>query len=161
MARPRKPITLSVSSSQAVYVLERAVADRKLSAADVDRYIAQMHKEISSLEARIAHLRDAIVGPVKKFFGGDMPFPLGKEKVAGGGQPFPLGKKDAGGGQPFPLKKRKMRVSAARKASMQLQGQYLSLFTKLPKKDRATYKALAKKDGRETAIAAMKMRIGK
>ena len=84
MARPRKPITLSVSSSQAVYVLERAVADGKLSAADVDRYIAQMHNEISSLEARIAHLRDAIVAPVRKLFGGGMPFPLGKHKIAGG-----------------------------------------------------------------------------
>lgn len=44
---------------------------------------------------------------------------------------------------------------------MKLQGQYLSLFAKLPKKDRATFKSLAKKEGREKAIAQRRKAIEK
>jgi hypothetical protein len=149
MARPRKPLSLSVSSSQAHYVLEKAVADRKLSAADVDHYVASMHHEISTLEHRLASLRDAIVEPVKHFVH------KVEEKVWGGDGPFPAP-------ETKPAKKaRKKRVSAARKASMQLQGQYLGLIQKFPKSKREGFKAMARKDGRENAIAAMKKALGR
>ncbi len=149
MARPRKPLSPSLSSSQAHYVLEKAVADRKLSAADVDRYVASMHHEISTLERRLAALRDAIVEPVKHFVH------KVEAKVTGGDSPFPAH-------EAKPAKKaRKKRVSAARKASMQLQGKYLGLMQKFSKSKRAAFKAMAKKDGRENAIAAMKKALGR
>ena len=151
MPRPRKPVHLSVSAHQALYVLEKAVFDRKLTAADVDRYAASMHREISSIEEKLAQLKDAVVGPVRRLFGGDTPFPLGKHKVAGGDGPFPA--KEA-----KPAKKRKKRVSAAVKASRQLQGKYISALRNLPKSQRAIFQAIAKKDGREKAISAIKMR---
>ncbi len=156
MPRPRKPVHLSLTAHQALYVLEKAVADRRLSATDVDRYVASMHHEISSIEERLTRLKDAIVGPVKKLFGGDMPFP----HVAGGDQPFP--KKVAGGDQPFPLKKkRKKRVSAEVKASRQLQGQYISALRNIPKTKRPQFQTIAKEQGREKAIAAMKKASGR
>src|SRR5664279_2643127 len=152
MPRPRKPIKLSLTAHQALYALEKAVSDRKLSAADVDRYVASMHHEISAIEERLTRLKDAVVGPVKKLFGGGMPFPLGGRKAErGGGGEVPVphsAKKNAGGDPSFP-KKRKKRVSAVRKASMQLQGQYLGLMQKFPKTKRAGFKAMAKKDGRD------------
>lgn len=154
MARPRKPVTLSLSAHQALYVLEKAVFDRKLTSADVDRYVASMHHEISSIEAKLAHLRDAVVGPVKKLFGGGMPFPLGGRKVEGGGKPFPE-PKDPVGEPPAP-KKRKKRVSAKARASRQLQGQYISALRNLPKSRRAQFQKIAKEEGREKAIAAIK-----
>ncbi len=154
MARPRKPIKLSLTAHQALYVLEKAVADRKLSAADVDRYVASIHHEISSIEERLTRLKDAVVGPVKKLFGGGMPFPLGGRKVAGGG----------GGEVPVPhsmKKKRKKRVSAEVKASRQLQGQYISALRNIPKNKRAAFQTIAKEQGREKAIAAMKTASGR
>ena len=39
---------------------------------------------------------------------------------------------------------------------MKLQGEYLGLISGFPPKDKVTFKALAKKEGREKAIAAMK-----
>jgi hypothetical protein len=154
MARPRKPVTLSLSAHQALYVLEKAVFDRKLTQADVDRYVASMHHEISSIEAKLAHLRDAVVGPVKKLFGGGKPFPLGGRKAEGGGQPFPETKEPAG--EPPSPKKRKKRVSAKARASRQLQGQYISALRNLPKSRRAQFQKIAKEEGREKAIAAIK-----
>jgi hypothetical protein len=157
MARPKKTQSHSYSHSQAAYVLERVLADRRLSAADVDRYIAEMHEEISSIEARIAQLRDAVVAPVKKLFGGGMP--LGGRKGRGGDPPFP--KTGAGGDPPFPTKKRKKRVSAEVKASRQLQGQYISALRNIPKTKRAPFQRIAKEQGREKAIAAMRKAAGR
>jgi len=48
MARPRK--VTSFNSAQAQFILERAIADRKLSSSDVNRYLGAMHEEISALE---------------------------------------------------------------------------------------------------------------
>ena len=150
MARPKKIASSSpsFSPSHAVHILERALAERKLSKADLSRYAAEMHEEISHLESRLASLKDAVVGAGKR---------IGhaiEKKLKGGDGPFPHTEKVS-------RKKKRKPISAERKASMQLQGQYLSLFAKLPKKDRATYKSLAKKEGREKAIAEMKKAIGK
>jgi hypothetical protein len=58
-------------------------------------------------------------------------------------------------------KKRSRRpVSAARRASMKLQGQYLGLLQRLPESQRAKYRSIAKEGGREKAIAAMKKAAG-
>ncbi len=154
MARPRNPVTLSLSAHQALYVLEKAVFDRRLTSADVDRYVASMHHEISSIEERLNRLKDAFVGPVKRIFGGDMPFPLGKNKVAGGDGPFPAKEEK-------PAKKRKKHVSAAVKASRQLQGKYISALRNLPKSRRAAFQKIAKEEGREKAIAVIKLQAGK
>jgi hypothetical protein len=162
MARPRKPVTLSLSAHQALYVLEKAIFDRKLTAADVDHYVASMHHEISSIQERLARLKEAVVGPVKRIFGGDMPFPGSKQKGGGGEVPVPHStKKNAGGDPPFPTKKRKQRVTAAVKASRQLQGQYISALRGVAKSRRATFQKIAKEEGREKAIAVIKLQAGK
>lgn len=150
MARPKTNVSPShaFSPSHAVYLLERALAERKLSKGDLTRYASEMHAEISHLEDRLASLRDAAVASGRRLVQSI------EKKVKGGDGPFPHAEKS-------PKKRKKMRISAERKASMQLQGQYLSLIAKLPEKQRATYKSLAKKEGREKAIAEMKKVIAK
>ena len=64
MARPRKNATASarLSGGQAAYVLERLIKDRRVSQSDVNGYLSQMSAEISDLEARLQHLKDAVGG---------------------------------------------------------------------------------------------------
>jgi hypothetical protein len=53
-----------VTAGQAQWVLERLVADRRISQQDVQRYVADMGREIKELEGRLAALREAVgIGP--------------------------------------------------------------------------------------------------
>jgi hypothetical protein len=46
-----------LSAGQAAYVLERLIADRRISPGEVSRYVSDMHREISDLESRLQTLR--------------------------------------------------------------------------------------------------------
>jgi hypothetical protein len=143
MQRPRKDIPTNLSPSRAVYILERALADRKLSQADVNRYVAGMTEEIRGLEERLASLRDAVVEPVKRL----------AQKVE---------ERVLGGDPPFPKKRRKQRaVSPEVAATRKIQGQYISLLNQVPKTKRTFYQKIAKAKGREEAIASMRKTLGK
>jgi hypothetical protein len=55
----------TVTAGQAQWVLERLLADRRISPQDVQRYVADMGREIRDLERRLASLREAAGnGPV-------------------------------------------------------------------------------------------------
>jgi predicted nucleic acid-binding Zn-ribbon protein len=144
MPRSKKAVSITLSPSKAGYVLERALADRKLSQADVNRYVANMTDEIRELEERLASLRDAIVEPVKRFAH------KVEEKVLGGDTPA------------VTKTRRKQRaVSPEVAATRRLQGQYMSLLSRIPKSKRAFYQKIAKAKGREEAIAAMRKTLEK
>jgi hypothetical protein len=49
----------TVTAGQAQWVLERLFADRRISSQDVQRYLADMGREIQDLERRLAVLREA------------------------------------------------------------------------------------------------------
>src|SRR2546430_10626369 len=58
MPRPRLNAPApQLSHGQAAYVLERLVADRRVSPGEVSRYVSDMHREISDLESRLQTLR--------------------------------------------------------------------------------------------------------
>lgn len=60
MPRPRSSQqSTTLSPGQASYVLERLVADRRISTAEIYRYLTDVHREISSLEERLNTLRGA------------------------------------------------------------------------------------------------------
>ena len=59
MPRPRQSGGTSYSSGQASYVLDRLIADRRISPGEITRYVSDMGREISELEARLASLRAA------------------------------------------------------------------------------------------------------
>lgn len=62
---------------------------------------------------------------------------------------------------PKPAKRRKKPISAERRASQKIQGQYLGYISQIAERERPKFQKLAKEDGREKAIAAMKKRLGK
>jgi len=71
MARPRKNASSSsgaseqrISSGQAAYVVERLLSERRISQGEINRYISEMGREISDLEARLQRLRDAHGGQI-------------------------------------------------------------------------------------------------
>jgi len=49
---------MDVTPGQAQWIIERLIAERKVSRADVDRYVGDMGREIEDIEARLASLRD-------------------------------------------------------------------------------------------------------
>src|SRR5947209_17362004 len=58
MPRPRLNAPApQLSHGQAAYVLERLIADRRISPGEVSRYVSDMHREISDLESRLQTLR--------------------------------------------------------------------------------------------------------
>ncbi len=55
----------TVTAGQAQWVVERLLADRRISQQDLQRYLADMGSEIEDLEQRLANLREAAgSGPV-------------------------------------------------------------------------------------------------
>ena len=136
-----------MSAAQAQFILERLVNDRRVSPAEINRYMGDLHREISALEQRLQSLRSASGGagaPVRR----------GPGRPPGSGAVAP-----AGG------KRRRRRGSASlspeQRASRQLQGQYLGLIRQIPATRRGQYQKIAKEKGREAAIREMKSALNK
>src|SRR5450755_347412 len=127
MARPKK--AGSWSPSQAVFIVERALADRKLSATDIKRYVSSIADEVRSLEERLASLTEAAIGSVRRVLkrGGDVPVPQVRTRKRS--------------------RKAKRSVSAEVAASRRLQGQYIAAIRQIPKTKRGVYQKISKAKG--------------
>src|SRR5581483_3129061 len=115
----------SLTSEQALYVLQKVIAEGKVTAADVRR-----HLEINHIEERLSELRSVAQGakhPIRAL-----------RRI--------LNK----------VKRAKRNLSAKARASYRLQGQYVGYIKQIPEKVRPRFKQLAKQEGREKAVAAMK-----
>jgi hypothetical protein len=53
-----------ITHGQAAYVLDRLIAERRVTRTDVNRYVAEMGREISDLERRLTALREAHGGTI-------------------------------------------------------------------------------------------------
>ena len=138
MARPRKSSSQQkLSPGQASYVLDRLIGDRRVSRADVQRYVNAMQGEIAELEQRLRSLKDAAGGAIRSAIQALTP---GKRR----GRPPGSGKK-----------RKSAKITAEQLASRQLQGRYLGLIRQIPASRRATYQKIAKDKGREAAIKEM------
>lgn len=138
MARPRKASSQQkLSPGQASYVLDRLIGDRRVSRADVQRYVNDMHREIGDLERRLQSLKEATGGAIRSVVQALTP---GKRR----GRPPGSGKKRSSA-----------KITAEQLASRQLQGRYLGLIRQIPASKRATYQKIAKEKGREAAIKEM------
>jgi len=186
--RPRLQLSSpSLSPGQAGYVLERLVADRRISAGEINRYVAEMHREISTLEARLNSLRSAAgagggsaaAEPVRRR-PGRPPGSGVKTAAAAGpaagpqrrrrrGRPPGSGASSSGGeataAQAAPAatrgRRRRTPITAEQLASRQLQGRYLGLIRQIPASRRGQYQKIAKDQGREAAIREMAKHLGK
>jgi hypothetical protein len=183
MARPRKDGSSApkLSGGQASYVLERLIKDRRVSQGEVNGYLSHMSNEISELEARLQHLKDAVGGAASAAVAGIASAvaavrrrpgrPPGKR---GPGRPPGSGRKPgrppasaAAGAEGAPAaagaKRRRKRtaITSEQLASRQLQGRYLALVRRFPPTKRAAYAKVAKEKGREAAIKDMQDSLGK
>ncbi len=181
MARPRKDGSSApkLSGGQASYVLERLIKDRRVSQGEVNGYLSQMSNEISELESRLQHLKDAVGGAASAAVAGIASAvaavrrgpgrPPGKR---GPGRPPGSGRKPgrppasaagatdgaaAGGAK----RRKRAPITSEQLASRQLQGRYLALVRRFPPTKRAAYAKIAKEKGREAAIKDMQDSLGK
>jgi hypothetical protein len=83
----------TVTAGQAYWIIERLLADRRISQQDVQRYVADMGREIRDLEQRLASLREAA---------GDRPTtsPTPRNGTAGDARTRRPGRPEKGSGHP-------------------------------------------------------------
>ena len=159
MARPRQGSSglSQLSAGQAQYILERMVNDRRVSAADVNRYVSDMHREISDLERRLQSLRSAAGASMSS---------AAQPARRGPGRPPGSGAKQASSTAAAAAPRRRRRrgssaLTPEQRASRQLQGRYLGLIRQIPATRRAQYARIAKERGREAAIKEMQGALNK
>lgn len=152
MARPRKDASesLDLSHGQAHYVLGRLLGDRRVSSADIKRYVDEMHREIRKLEERLVSLRSAAGSAISSAV----------QKIRRG-----PGRPPGSGTAAKPAapkgRRRKAALTPEQRASRQLQGRYLGLIRQIPATRRAQYAKIAKERGREAAIKEMQSSLNK
>ncbi|MGZ8868461.1 MAG: hypothetical protein ACXW2P_08965 [Thermoanaerobaculia bacterium] len=117
-------------------MIDRLIADRRISAGDVTRYVAEMHREINDLEVRLQTLRQA---------------------SGAAGPRIPIAARNA----PAVAAGRRKRVTSEQRASRLIQGKYLGLIRQIPASRRGQYQKIAKEKGREAAIKEMTSALGK
>jgi hypothetical protein len=139
-------------------VLERIIADRRVSAGDVNRYIGDLGREITDLERRLQTLRAAGGGSTG---GGSAPRRRGRPP----GRPAGSSASSSGAAAAAKPRRRRRRrsrsITAEQSASRQLQGKYLSLIRQIPASRRGQYSRIAKEKGREAAIRELQGAIKK
>jgi hypothetical protein len=171
MPRPRKEIASpSLSPGQAKYVLDRLVSERRVSPGEINRYVNEMHGEISSLEQQLERLRAAVGGsgaaaPVRRGRPAGSGRPPGRPPGPGRpgrrpGRPSAASADAAGSESARSGKARRggrgrTAITPEQLASRQLQGRYLGLIRQIPGNKRAPYQRTAKEKGREAAIREM------
>ena len=129
--------TPGLTSDQALYILEKLLDERKVTAADVRRHLASMWQEMTFLEKRLSELR-GMVGVAKH--------PIHEAKTVV---------------KRVQRRRRSRKLSAERIASQKVQGQYLGFLRQIPKNARKRYQEIAKTKGRESAIAEMRKTLGR
>lgn len=183
MPRPRTQTSgMTISPGQATYVLERLVAERRISPGEIYRYLTDINREISSLEQRLSALRGAAGSSGG---GAAAPARRGRRRGRPPGRPGrpgrPPGKRGPGrppsastaaaaaappagrrrGRPPGGGKKRRAALTPEQAASRQLQGRYLGLIRQIPANKRGQYQKTAKEKGREAAIKEMQETLKK
>lgn len=136
--------TLSILPGQAKYVIDRLLAERRISPRDITGYMDDLGRDIREIEDRLARLHAA------------------RDENEATGKPATRGARQRPGVHPSrsaaPAAKRRKRrftVTAKVLASRALQGRYLPLLNKFSGTKRAQYAKLAKEKGREAAIKEM------
>jgi hypothetical protein len=155
-----QPDFSQLSQGQARYVLEKLISDRRVSPGEVNRYISDMHREITDLESRLRSLREA-TGGVSGFSGAARrPGRPGRPPAAAA--PARRGRPPAAAATAGAKKgRRRAAITAEQLASRQLQGRYLGLIRQIPASKRAQYQRTAKEKGREAAIRDMREALKK
>ncbi len=147
MPRPQSSQALTLTGGQAQYVLSRLISDRKILQRDVNECLSSMQRDIEELEERLNSLRAFADGTVSA-----APTAAPRRAVfCIPPQPRP----------PVQRRRRQINVSPETLASRQLQGRYLGLIRQIPATKRAKFQKIAKASGREAAVRALRVTLGR
>ncbi len=135
---PRGQARQSLSPGQAQYVVNRLIAERRISPGEVARYVGEIDRDIADIEARLARLREASGGT-----------PSGRT----GARPPTQA---ATGRSSRPNRTRRRRTGNP------LAGSYMGFMRQVtgPRK-KAEFRKIKEQHGYERAIAAIKQHLGK
>jgi hypothetical protein len=125
---------MDVTPGQAQWVIERLLADRRISAKDVNQYLAGMQEEIRAIEQRISDLRGAAGTPSAA--------PVARTAVA-------------------PVKARKRPAAGKKGHPRGIAGTLAVLLRSIPAADHAAITAIRADKGIKAAIAAAKAAVKK
>lgn len=132
----RRASVPALTANQALYILGKLVDEGKVSAADIRSHLGGMWQEMNFLQKRIAELR-GVAGEVH---------PVRRAKAV-----F----------QRVAKRGKRTATTPEAVASRKLQGQYIAYIRQLPKRNRKRFAGVAKKNGREAAIIAIRKQLGK
>lgn len=124
---------MDVTPGQARWVVERLIAERRISRADVQRYVADMGREIADIEKRLTSLREA----------------------AG----TPRARTPAPGRAVSPAKPRKRRTGGKKGHPRGIAGTLVVLLRSIPAAEHAAINAIRADKGIKAAIAAARKAI--
>lgn len=127
---PRVGQQPALSDGTAKYVLDRLVAERRVTPADISRYLGEMQTEIRHLEERIARLRAIAAAPQS----------LGRET------------------REPKRRSRRTKRRPARGSGKAFGGMYGGLIRRVPAGQQQQYKDIKAAQGIEAAIAALRER---
>lgn len=136
--------TLSILPGQAKYVIDRLLAERRISSRDITGYLEDLDRDIRELEDRLTRLRaahganDAASVPATR-----------------GARQRPAAHPPRSAAPSAKRRKRRFTVTAKVLASRALQGRYLPLLNRFSGAKRARYAKLAKEKGRGASIKEM------
>ncbi len=164
MARPRSIASSAprLSPGQASYVIDRMLSERRISPGEINRYLGEMHREISDLEQQLASLRAAAGSAGGSSRSGAVAAKARRGRPAGSGRKPGRPAKAASASKAAPKRRRRRRaITPEQVASRQLQGRYLGLIRQIPASKRGQYQKIAKERGREAAVREMAQTLGK
>ena len=169
MARPRSSASSAprLSPGQASYVIDQLISERRISVGEINRYLGDMHREISDLEQRLASLKTAAGSQGGSSRSSATPGaarrgrPPGRPAGSGRKRGRPAAAASAASSKVAPRRRRRKAVTPEQLASRQLQGRYLGLIRQIPASKRGQYQKIAKERGREAAVREMAQTLGK
>jgi hypothetical protein len=137
-----------LTAGQASYVIDRLLADRRVSAAEINRYLGEMQDEIAAITAKIERLR-GIATP-------SAPAP---NPPLRGGPAAALREQESA---PVPTaRRRKMRLSPATRAMRKEQGSYIGYLRQVSERERRRFQRIREMSGYGPAIQALRAYLGK
>ena len=132
----------SLSPGQAQYVVSRLIAERRISPGEVARYVGEIQRDITDIEARLARLREA----------------SGDTQV-GHARAHPPMQAATGRSSRTSRTRRQQRVPRRDRADGKaLGGMYGGLIRRVPKAEQRRYKKIKANEGIAAAIAALRER---
>jgi hypothetical protein len=154
---PRNPQMPHLSDGQAHYIMQRLVAEGRISPAEVTRCIGRVDREIRELESKLQRLKSIRQAPASSSGDGEPKRRRGRPRkdAQAATESAPAGKTTRR------RRRAKRAVTPEGRASRQVQGRYLALIRQIPANRRSEYSKLAKEKDRETAIARMEATLRK